>query len=114
MSALSKDVLPFSNHYEKLDHPVFPTIRRRDKYGEVGDRVTVTVKGETLCEAEIIAKEQRCIGNMSTAFLCYDTDTETEQAAEDVLNSFYRTPIRVTEELTQYVLLKRESGDSRD
>ena len=98
--------LPFSHQYEKLEHPVFPTIRRRDKYGEVGDRVTVTVGHDKLCEAEIIAKEKRCIGNMSKEFLCYDTDTDSEEAAEGVLNSFYRNPIRVTEELTQYVLIK--------
>lgn len=49
---MSDNTLPFSStEYDKLDMAVFPTIRRRDKYGEVGDVVTVRAgeNGDRLC-----------------------------------------------------------------
>lgn len=38
--------LPFSGYYSKLDFEVFPTIRRRDKYGDLHDVVIVMVPVE--------------------------------------------------------------------
>jgi len=122
---MSDAELPFSHEYAKHDRAVFPTIRRRDKFGDVGDVVTVTVgqRGETdkLGDAEIVAKETVQFRNLPTWLLCYDCeispDSETPNrngdlraAAHDSLSSFYRNSIEMSEPLTMYWL--RWVGDS--
>jgi len=108
--------LPFSHtDYDKIQHPVFPTIRRRDKYGDVGDirEVIVGPKGDrdTWGKAKVIAKETVTPQELPTSFLCWDTDTEirpeknykpNRQRATDTLNEFYRNRIQIDEELTLY------------
>jgi hypothetical protein len=105
------DVLPFSHDYPKLHEKLFPTLRRRDKFGDVGDTVTVTVDGEKVGAARIIAKETRAWKNMSTEFVTHDTDSEDRDAALDSINEFYRNPVEPSEELTQYVCIWLEGPE---
>jgi hypothetical protein len=101
------DKLPFSSkEYDKLDRAVFPTIRRRDKYGDVGDVNTVIAgeKGdrEVLGDAEIIAKEKVTLKELMGPFIWFDTQSYSDAAARTSINRFYQTPIEMEEELTLY------------
>jgi hypothetical protein len=115
--------LPFSSHYWKHDLSVFPTIRRRDQYGDEGDVVAVTVgdygEREEVGEAKIVAKEQITIIDLPTPFLAFDTNTriedpgDTRDEAKASLNSFYENPIDNTGEwLTLYWLRWVDGGGS--
>lgn len=107
-------VLPFSHrHYHKLRLAVFPTLRRRDKFGSVGDKVAINVgeqhKRDRAGEARIVAKETIAVRDLSTAFLCFDTETSVigsarRAEARESLNSFYQTPIEDDEQITLYWL----------
>jgi len=114
---MSNKALPFSHtDYDKLQHPVFPTIRRRDKYGDVGDvrPVIVGSKGdrETWGKAKVIAKETVTINELPTSFLTWDTNVDVEavmfggkhpgKQAYQSLNKFYKNRIQPDEELTLY------------
>jgi len=114
---MSDGTLPFSHtDYDKLTHAVFPTLRRRDKYGKVGDvnEIMVGSKGnrESWGKAEIIAKETVELRRLPTSFLCWDTDYKIDTAIEygnnprkganDALNYFYRNDIQPQEEITLY------------
>jgi len=104
---MSNKALPFSHtDYDKLQHPVFPTIRRRDKYGDVGDvrPVIVGSKGdrETWGEAEVIAKETVTIKELNDNFFCWDTQAREFDGAMESINKFYRNAITMDEELTLY------------
>ena len=98
--------LPFSHAYGKLNRSVFPTIRRRDKFGSVGDLVSVTLgergNRENVGVAEIIGKESERWDALSDRFVTYDTDTENREGATKTINSFYRHPISDDEHLTIY------------
>jgi hypothetical protein len=99
--------LPFSHtDYDKLDRAVFPTVRRRDKYGDVGDVNTVRVgeygDREAVGTAEIIAKETVPLEELMGPFLRFDTQSDTDAEALDTINEFYRNPIEMDEELTLY------------
>jgi len=97
--------LPFSYLYPKLMHPVFPTLRRYDRFGSVGDVVRVRVKPlEYTAEAEVLAKSKRTWADMGEHFVTYDTATDTREGAEDHINQWYRNPIKDTEDLTLYTL----------
>lgn len=111
-------VLPFSHtDYAKLRRDVFPTLRRRDKFGAEGEKVGITVgsKGDrdAAGEARILNKETVCLDWLPTAFLCWDTETSLQPLDDDrspraraveSLNSFYRDPIEVDEPITLYWL----------
>jgi len=102
-------VLPFSDtDYDKLKRAVFPTIRRRDKYGDVGETVTVEhgPRGnrEEIGQAEIIAKEKEAYNKLGGAFLRFDTQSSTASEAYNHINEFYQKPIQPREELTVYWL----------
>ena len=105
---MSRTELPFSSaHYSKHTFAVFPTIRRRDKYGDVGDVVDVVIgqdhtDRELAGTALIIAKEQTTLADLPDAFLMHDTETRTRREAEEYLQSFYQTPIEMDEALTLY------------
>jgi len=111
--------LPFSHEYAKHDRVVFPTIRRRDKFGDVGDVVTVTADDEKLGDAEVVAKETVTFNDLSTWLLCHDcdvskattdSDVDLREAAYSHINNFYRNSIGMSESLTMYWL--RWVGDS--
>ena len=104
---MSGGTLPFSDtDYDKLNHAVFPTLRRRDKYGSVGDVNTIThgSKGnrDELGQAEIIAKETVTLEELNWQFFKFDTQSETLEGAFESINSFYQNPIERDEELTLY------------
>lgn len=104
---MSKDTLPFSDtDYSKLSFRVFPTLRRRDKYGSVGEvnEIKKGPKGErvTIGKAQIVAKETKTLDELSTPFLCFDTESKHWDEAYQRLNRFYRKPIEPDEELTIY------------
>jgi hypothetical protein len=99
--------LPFSNvQYDKLNRAVFPTLRRRDKYGDVGTINTIThgKRGERveLGEAEIIAKEKVTLQELNDQFVQFDTQSVDYKEAMDTINHFYKNPIAQNEELTLY------------
>lgn len=109
------DTLPFSSKdYSKHDFQIFPTIRRRDKYGVIGTVVSVEAgpqgEREEIGKAEIIAKEEVTLGSLPTAFLLHDTESTTREEAEESLQSFYRNPIEEDEALTLYWLAWVEGG----
>jgi len=104
---MSDGVLPFSDtEYDKLDRAVFPTLRRRDKYGEVGDVNTIEhgpqQNREVIGRAEIIAKETVTLGELNNQFVKFDTQTETVEGAFKAINQFYKNRITSDEELTLY------------
>jgi len=99
--------LPFSHtDYDKLERDVFPTVRRRDNFGEIGDTNTVRVgeygDREVVGTAEIIAKETATLHELMGPFLQFDTQSDTDAEALDTINEFYRNPIAMDEELTLY------------
>lgn len=104
---MTNGTLPFSaTEYDKLNHAVFPTLRRRDKYGDVGD-VNTVVHGprgdrDELGKAEIIAKETVTIAELNHQFFQFDTQSESFDAAYESINKFYQNPIGRTEDLTLY------------
>lgn len=116
----TQTVLPFSDKpYRKLDRDVFPTLRRRDQYGDRGDVVIVehgpTYDREVIGQARIVAKETVMIEELPTAFLAYDTNVSAERCgptsrhkAHDSINSFYQNPIEPDERITLYWLLWEE------
>lgn len=112
---MTNGTLPFSHDdYDKLQHAVFPTLRRRDKYGEVGDvnEIMVGPKGdrESWGKAEIIAKETVEFRELPTSFLCWDTNVAIEETmpwvereeAFETINEFYRNDIEPDERITLY------------
>ena len=92
--------------YDKLDYMVFPTIRRRDKYGDVGDtnEVIAGPRGErrTLGRAEIIAKDTVTMASLNNQLFMFDTDTTHYDDAVNLINSFYSDDVENGEELTLY------------
>lgn len=104
---MTDGTLPFSEtEYDKLDRAVFPTIRRRDKYGEVGDVNTIThgLQGDrdVIGKAEVIAKETVTLEELRGPFLRFDTQSDTDAQAVESINEFYRDPIGKVEPLTLY------------
>lgn len=104
---MSEGTLPFSStEYDKLDHAVFPTIRRRDKYGDVGtvNEIHAGPKGNRrlLGTAEVIAKETVTLQEVNSQFFQFDTQSRTLEAAVDSINKFYTNPIADDEPLTLY------------
>lgn len=102
-----RKILPFSEtDYEKLQYDVFPTIRRRDKYGYEGELVTIThgKRGSRieLGTARIISKQTITLSELTNRFLCYDTQSRTLTESVESLNSFYQNAIDPEEELTLY------------
>jgi hypothetical protein len=106
--------LPFSQVYSKFQGSVvFTTIRRRDKYGDAGDRVQVTVNGDDYGVAEIVGKEELAMEEMPQSLLFYDTRPHAKElwsidSAVDLLRSFYQDPPAMDEPLTVYFLCKVE------
>jgi hypothetical protein len=104
---MTDGTLPFSKtDYDKLHRAVFPTIRRRDKYGDVGDVNTIThgQRGDrdVIGTAEIIAKETATLDDLRGPFLRFDTQSDTDDEAVTSINKFYRDPIGEDEPLTLY------------
>jgi len=97
--------LPFSYLYPKLMHPVFPTLRRHDRFGEVGESVEVMVKPTGYsAEAQVLTKEKWRWMDMPDHLLTYDTDTETREEALEHINQWYQNHINRDEELNLYLL----------
>ncbi|MFW5905784.1 MAG: hypothetical protein ACOCUO_02965 [archaeon] len=100
---MTNGTLPFTTtDYDKFKHPVFPTIRRRDKYGDVGDVNEVRVDGHFIGTVEIVAKETVTIDELNEQLFQYDTDTATTDTAREYINGFYQRPIGDSEPLTMY------------
>lgn len=104
---MTDGTLPFSDtDYSKLDRKVFPTIRRRDKYGDVGDVNDITHgpvgNRETIGRAEIVAKETVTLEELSDQFLMRDTESMSASESVISINSFYSKPIGSDEGLTLY------------
>lgn len=104
---MASETLPFSDtDYDKLDRAIFPTVRRRDKYGDVGDvrPVEYGPRGdrEVIGRAEVLAKETVALTDLMGPFLRFDTQSDTDAAAVDSINEFYRNPIDSDEDLTLY------------
>jgi len=118
---MTDGTLPFSStEYDKLGYSVFPTIRRRDKYGDVGDvnEIRAGERGEriTLGRAKIIGKDTVTVDGMNHRLLEFDTNATDMTEAWELLNSFYRNEIDPHETLTLYwnVWVDKESGSSED
>ncbi|KXB01847.1 hypothetical protein AKJ43_03010 [candidate division MSBL1 archaeon SCGC-AAA261D19] len=105
--------LPFSHrNYLKLFHPLFCTIRRRDKYPDVGESVTISTPEEEY-EGIVAFKLRKKLKDVPTDLLRYDTARtdkipETREEAKSVLSSFYRKSIEEDEELTVIFCLTPE------
>jgi len=104
---MTDGTLPFSStEYDKLEHAVFPTIRRRDKYGDVGDvnEIRAGERGSRvlLGTAEIVAKEMITLGELNRELFKYDTQSDAAGEAWESINKFYRNPIGEDEPLTLY------------
>ena len=104
--------LKFSHHYPKLEHKIFPTIRRRDRYA-VGSTILIK-EPEHQFEAKILIKFHKRLFQIPTPLLCYDTNTETREEAIELINSFYRNPLSDLEHLTILFLEKLDQSSSRN
>jgi len=97
----------FSKNYVKLHHNIFTTIRRYDRYDYGTYRVVVNCNGKKWeFEAVLLLKFKAYLSELSTAFLCYDTGAKTREEAIELLNSFYKKPIKQDEELTVLLFKK--------
>lgn len=107
---MTRDTLPFESRkpYSKLQFRVFPTIRRDDTHGDVGDINEITHgpdgNREALGMAEVIAKETICLTDdrFTDNFFKFDTEAESWDHAYESLCGFYDTAIEPSEELTLY------------
>lgn len=113
---MTEDVMPFSHYYKKFEHPLLCTIRRRDKYGDIGDKLPIKTnrkeRGGYAGVFKIVGKEKRKLKNIPTKLLVYDTTTKAKNGdynkpknrkeAIDFVNQFYRKPLEPDEELTIY------------
>ena len=104
--------IKFSHDYSKLDYPVFPTIRRYDRY-ELSEHIQVKTPTKNF-PALIISKAFVKLSLLQTEFLCLDTDTKTREEAYKVLNSFYRKPITEEEVLTVLTLMRSSRNIRRN
>lgn len=111
---VSNMVIPFSDRYIKLQNDIFPTIRRTDRYGSVGDVVEVHVRPtDERFDARIMAKQSITLNSIPDEFLVYDTrpyngfgeDWSFEDAVEKI-NGFYSNEIRENEKLVLLILFK--------
>lgn len=100
------NTIKFSQHYQKLTHPLFPAIRRHGKWLQ-DEIVTVQSPQETFTAKIVYACELQ-LQDIPTELLCYDTDTRTREEALTVLNPFFHTPLGEEENVTLYLLLKKE------
>lgn len=92
-------VIKFTHDYPKLDDEKFTTIRRYGGRYKVGEVYEVKAPSQRFI-AFLVSKEKKTLEEMSTAFLCYDTNTANREEAIKVLNSFYKKPISETEKLS--------------
>ena len=65
---MPQEYIKFSHDYKKLDHGLFPTIRRKDNYPKAGEYLAVkTPSGSFL--GQILMKSKMKYVNIPTAFL---------------------------------------------
>lgn len=97
------DPIYFSHFYPKLTMPIFPTIRRIDKYvpGRIYEIfLRENYKKMRLRYAKCIGKFAANLLNIPVKFLLFDTNTETREMAVKLINSFYQHPIQNHEKMT--------------
>jgi len=106
-------VLKFSHLYTKIDElfqgQIITTIRRQLRY-HVGEIIKVHLNYSYLCYAKIIDIQKKPLYEISTDLLIKDTAPFAKNRTEAIalLNSFYRKPLRDTEELFVLFLKKTE------
>ena len=114
MSVLCEDMvseegreMKYSHDYSKLKNETYTTIRRHPK-GKIG---TITNEnypsGSHLAIIENI--KRMTIDEMSISMIQQDGDVKTREEFLDLLNSFYRKPIKRNEKLYIYFLRKKNN-----
>ena len=107
-------ILRFSHNYEKLSKlqqgEVITTIRRQLHNRHIGQIVDVRLKYIHVCYAKIVDIQKRPLYEISDELLIQDTTPFAKNRTEAIalLNSFYRKPLRDTEELFILFLKKTE------
>jgi len=93
--------IKFSKDFNKLNAPSFTTIRRGHnwKLGHDYEIITPT----KIFKARLQHAMGYSLKDISDEFLMLDTETESREDAEKLLNSFYDKPIGTKEQI--YVLL---------
>lgn len=95
--------LNFSHHYDKLDKPIFTTIRRYDKY-KAGEIYGVKVEGKAAGLCQVLDKYKKKYKDIPISLLKYDTGEQRREDILDLFNSFYRNPVEDDEEMTILLL----------
>lgn len=100
---INYQTLPFSSYYPKLQLYVFPTIRRRDKYGNIGGIKDIKIGQPNnrthIGYSQIIEKHTVTLEEIDPRLLMYDTDSDSFDEAVKSINRFYRDPIEMDETL---------------
>lgn len=104
---MPQNTLPFQDgSNSKLNFAVFPTVRREDKFGDVGtiNDVEDRSEDEVIGQAQIVAKETVCLNDdrFTDEFFAFDTDTRNFDEAFDSLCDCYDSAIEPDEELILY------------
>lgn len=97
--------MKYTHNYSKLDKEEYTTIRRYSK-GKVSDIVREVYPNGSHY-ARITCLQRLCLVNISTEFLCADTDRHTRIDATTLIQSFYRKPIDPYNERLYIYYLKK-------
>ena len=86
-------LIPFSKDWSKLSQRLFITLRKSEK-AQVGEVVKIYNKPNVVVfKACCLLVMKSTLGELSTALLCYDTDTHTRAAAIAEIQQFYKTSL---------------------
>lgn len=83
----------YKKYYSKFDNKHYTTIRKRKNGKKIDEIEPEKVKGIIIHYAKIQKIERKRLSELSTAFLCEETDGNSREDALRILQSFYKTEI---------------------
>ncbi len=87
---MTEAYMNFGEYYDKLDRPIFPSLRSSDHFGDIGDKLKITVEGDQeLGEALVVGRSWIKLGDLPTPLLLYDTGRDTRDRAIKDLKEYY-------------------------
>ena len=95
--------MKYTYKYNKLDKPLYTTIRRYKK-GEIGDIVREAYPNG-YHNSKIVGAVRLELGEIPTEVLKDDADVESRKEFLALINQFYRTPITEATKVYLYILM---------
>lgn len=83
----------YAKYYNKLDNIHYTTIREHRNGRVIGDIEPEKVKRKVIHYAKILKIEEKRLNELSTDFLCKDTDEASRNDALRILQSFHKRDI---------------------